>query len=68
MNIRWANTVSSSFHVTNGVKQWGITSSALFNVLVYMDDLSISLNNIGIGGDIGEKNINHLCYADDIYV
>ena len=66
MNIRWANTVSSSFLVTNGVKQWGITSSVLFNVLVYMDDLSISLNNIGIGGDIGEKTKNHLCYADDI--
>ena len=31
-----------------------------------MDDLSISLYNSGIGGHIGEKNINHLCYADDI--
>ena len=61
MNIRWANTVSSSFLITNGVKQWGITSSVLFNVLVYMDDPSISLKNIGIGGDIVEKNINQLC-------
>ena len=31
-----------------------------------MDDLSTSLNNSGIGGHIGEKTINHLCYADDI--
>ena len=62
--IRWGNTVSSSFHVTNGVKQGGIISSVLFNV--YMDDLSISLNNSGTGGHIGEKAINHLCYADDI--
>ena len=31
-----------------------------------MDDLSTSLNNSGIGGHIGEKTINNLCYADDI--
>ena len=31
-----------------------------------MDNLSTSLNNSGIGGHIGEKIINHLCYADDI--
>ena len=34
------NTVSSSFHVTNRVKEGGIISPVLFNV--YMDDLSIS--------------------------
>ena len=33
-----------------------------------MDDLSISLNNSGIGGHIGEKAINHLCYAGDIWL
>ena len=53
MNIRWGNTVSSSFHVTNGVKQGGIISPVLFNA--YMDDLSTSLNNSGNGGHIGEK-------------
>ena len=36
----------------------------LFNV--YMDDLSIELNQSGIGGDIGGHLINHLCYADDL--
>ena len=46
MNIRWGNTVSSSSHVTNGVKQGVIISPVLFNV--YMDDLSTSLNNSGI--------------------
>ena len=66
MNIRWGNTISSSFHITNGVKQRGIISPVLFNA--YMDDLSISHNNSGIGGHIGEKTINHLCYTDDIYV
>ena len=66
ITIRWGITVSSSFHVTNGVKQGGIISPVLFNVYVYMDDLSTSLNDSGIGGHIGEKTINHLCYADDI--
>ena len=48
----------------HGVKQGGIISPVLLNV--YKDDLSTSLNNSGIGGYIGEKTINHLCYADDI--
>ena len=64
MNIRWGNTVSSSFHVTNGVKQGGIISPVSLNV--YLNDLSNSLSNSGIGGHIGEKTINHLCYADDV--
>ena len=33
---------------------------------VYTDDLSIKLNQSGIGGDIGGHLINHLCYADDL--
>ena len=44
--------------------QYANVSLVLFNV--DMDDRSISFNNSGIGGPIGEKNINHLCYADDI--
>ena len=57
MNIRWGNTVSSSFPFTNGLKQGGIISPVLFNV--YMNKLSTSLINSGIGGHIGEKTINH---------
>ena len=52
MNIRWGNTVSSSFHVTNGVNK-GVLYPVLFNV--YMDDLSTSLNNSGIGGVLVKK-------------
>ena len=33
-----------------------------------MDDLSVALNNSGIGGYLGDAFLNHLCYADDIYV
>ena len=28
-----------------------------------MDDLSIALNNSGIGGYLGDAFLNHLCYA-----
>ena len=33
---------------------------------MYMDDLSIALNNSGNGGYLGDAFLNHLCYADDI--
>ena len=33
-----------------------------------MDDLSVALNNSGIGGYLGDAFLNHLSYADDIYL
>ena len=33
-----------------------------------MDQLSIKLIRSGIGGNIGGHLINHLCYADDLYL
>ena len=64
MFIRWGNTFSTKFLVTNGVKQGGILSPCFFNV--YMNTLSLSLNSSGIGGSLGDNIINHLCYADDL--
>ena len=64
MKVRWSNTLSSSFQVGNGVKQGGILSPVLFNI--YMDKLSMTLNNTAIGGQIGGQLLNHLCYADDL--
>ena len=57
---------STSFCVSNGVKQGGacITSPLLFNV--YMDDLSCALNRSNIRGRIGGEIVNHLSYADDL--
>ena len=63
MHIRWENTFSTSFCVSNGVKQGGIISPVLFNV--YMDDISCVLNHSNIEG-IGGENINLLSYADDL--
>ena len=34
-----------------------------------MEDMSVALNNYsGIGGYLGDAFLNHLCYADDIYL
>ena len=50
MYIRWGNSYSTKFRVTNGVKQRGILSPALFNV--YMNNLSVSLNHSDIGDSL----------------
>ena len=66
MCIKWGNAISPSFTVSNGVKQGGIISQIFFNV--YMDGLSVLLNSSNIGGQIGHTFLNHLCYADDLYL
>ena len=64
MYVRWNNVISSGFGVSNGVRQ-GVTLSP-YLVCVYMDDLSIKLNDIKVGCTIGTTLINHLMYADDL--
>ena len=61
---RWGNTLSSLFGVSNGEKQSGLPSHALFNI--YMDGLSTSLNSSNIGGHIGSNLLNNVCYAGDM--
>ena len=65
MYVQWASCESSSFKVTNGVRQGGILSPKLF--IVYMDGLSDQLNNSNIGGNFGSGQlVNHISYADDM--
>ena len=59
------NATSWSRNCNNGVRQDGILSSYLFNI--YMDQLSVKLNQLDIGCCIGDKCLNNLVYADDIY-
>ena len=64
MHVRWRSTLSSAFQVTNGLCQSKILSKVLFNF--YINDLSISFTNSGIGGTLGGKFVNHMIYADDL--
>ena len=64
MKVRWGDRLSTGFNVSNGVRQGGILSSYLFNV--YMDDLSIKLNNRRIGCFVGYILVNLILYADVI--
>ena len=64
--VRCGSSISSSFRVSNGVRQSGILSQYLFNV--YVDDLSQTLNRCRTGclSGTGNITINHLTYADDL--
>ena len=64
MCVRWGNTMSKGFKVTNGVRQGGILSPYLFNI--YLDDLSTILKKQYAGCKIANQIINHLLYADDL--
>ena len=57
---------SSSFTVTNEVRQGGILSPYLFNI--YVDDLSVTLNSCHVGCYYSGGCINHLMYADDLVI
>jgi hypothetical protein len=66
VRVKWGNTQSTSFYVSNGVRQGGILSPALFNA--YMDDLSRHLGTCQTGCMVGEMLINHFLYADDLVI
>ncbi len=61
--VAWGGLTSECFTVSNGVRQGGILSPILFNI--YMDDLSVVLNNSKLGCRINGTAVNHLMYADD---
>ena len=43
---------------------YGVRTPRLFNI--YMNDLSVLLNDSNIGGKIGGILVNHRSYADDM--
>jgi exonuclease III len=61
--IRWGNTLSQGFNVSNGVRQGGILSPYFFNL--YINDLSVCLTKREVGCFINDTCVNHLIYADD---
>ena len=64
MCVRWGSSISSSFRVSNGVRQGGILSPYSFNM--YVDYLSQTLNRCRTGCLSGNMTINHLMCADDL--
>ena len=61
--VRWGSTLSSGFHVSNGVRQGSLISPIFFNI--YVNDLSNVLNSKRCGCNLNGVNYNHLLYADD---
>ena len=66
LRTKWGNTLSESFHVTNGVKQGGVISPVLF--CIYMDGLLKNLENSGVGCYIGRVFSGAFAYADDLTI
>ena len=64
LSVRWNSTFSTSFGVSNGVRQGGVLSPLLF--AVYIDELLIRLERLRTGCYSGCFFVGALCYADDI--
>ena len=64
VQVRWNHSLSSSFSVSNGVRQGGVLSPILFTL--YVDDLLSSLERLGVGCFWGPQFLGALCYADDL--
>ena len=62
--VKWGDSLSEFFSVSNGIKQGGILSPKLFNI--YVDVLSQGLTSKPVGCSCNGKIINHLYYADDL--
>jgi len=64
IRISWAGVMSDYFNALNGVKQGGVISPILF--CIYIDDLLVSLSQLGVGCYIAGNFVVAIVYADDI--
>ena len=64
--VKWGKVVSNCFGISNGVRQGGILSPNLF--ALYMNKLSRLLVMSNVGCYIDGQCMNHLMYADDIFI
>ena len=66
LRVRWCNTFSDKFNVSNGVKQGGILSPILF--AIYMDGLISNLRTSGLGCRMSRHYVGVIVYADDVVI
>ena len=64
MCVRWKNSLSESFPISNGVRQGGVLSPTLFTM--YIDDLLDDLCNLGVGCFWDSMFAGAFGYADDV--
>ena len=64
LSVHWNSTFSTSFGVSNVVRQGGVLSPLLF--AVYIDELLIRLERLITGCYSGCFFVGALCYANDI--
>ena len=62
--VRYNQSHSDTFSITNGVKQGGVLSPTLF--CIYIDNLLKNLKDSGFGCRIGNAYVGCVSYADDI--
>ena len=63
-SVKWCNESSTTFNVTNGVRQGAVSSGILF--AIYIDELLQILRNSGFGCHIHGVFYGALVFADDI--
>lgn len=66
MQVKWGNSVSASFGLSNGVNLGGILYQILFNL--YTDDLYKELKAGNTRCMTGNTQVNHIMYKDDLVV
>ena len=64
MMVRWNDTLSEKFTVSNGVKQGGVLSPILFSL--YLDSLIDELRSLNVGCHVNGLFVGAVVYADDI--
>ena len=66
MCIKWGKFNSMYFKVSNGLRQGRVLSPKIF--AIYIDDLSQDLAMCKSGCYINEQCMNHVMYAEDIFL